>query len=109
VEANQENKLNLFWNGTKNCLSRSVKRRKNSNKSGSSPTGHEGAKLNSSEIEGWNFEKSKASRRLWDKQLSKIDITESNQDKSYFYTAFYHTMVQPNIAQILMKVQRKRQ
>jgi hypothetical protein len=25
-----------------------------------SPTGYEGAKLNSSEIEGWNFEKSKA-------------------------------------------------
>jgi hypothetical protein len=27
-----------------------------------SPTGHEGAKLNGSEIAGWNFEKSKASR-----------------------------------------------
>jgi putative alpha-1,2-mannosidase len=31
----------------------------------------------------------------------KIEITESNLDKSYFYTAFYHTMVQPNIAQDL--------
>jgi putative alpha-1,2-mannosidase len=41
----------------------------------------------------------KQAESLWDKQLAKIDITESNQDKKLFYTALYHTMVQPNIAQ----------
>jgi putative alpha-1,2-mannosidase len=55
-------------------------------------------KLNSSEIEGWDFEKQKQAESLWDKQLAKIDITESNQDKKLFFTALYHTMVQPNIA-----------
>jgi putative alpha-1,2-mannosidase len=50
----------------------------------------------------------KQAESLWDKQLAKIDITESNQDKkTIFYTALYHTMVQPNnIARTL--IQRKR-
>ena len=66
-----------------------------------SPTGFEGAKLNSSEIKHWNFEKvKKEAEQLWNKQLSKIEITESDLDKkTIFYTALYHTMVQPNIAQ----------
>lgn len=66
-----------------------------------SPTGYEGAKLNMSEIPGWNFNKVKEdAEKLWDQQLAKIEITETNKDKlSIFYTALYHTMVQPNIAQ----------
>jgi predicted alpha-1,2-mannosidase len=66
-----------------------------------SPTGYEGAKLNISEINHWDFNKvQKAAEQLWDKQLSKIQITESNKDRvAIFYTALYHTMVQPNIAQ----------
>ncbi|MFM2229578.1 MAG: hypothetical protein RL607_836 [Bacteroidota bacterium] len=66
-----------------------------------SPTSYEGAKLNSSEIKDWNFEKVKlAAEKLWNKQLSKIEVTESDKDKlAIFYTALYHTMVQPNIAQ----------
>ncbi|MFZ4679104.1 MAG: GH92 family glycosyl hydrolase [Flavobacterium sp.] len=66
-----------------------------------SPTGFEGAKLNSSEIKEWNFEKvKKDAEQLWNKQLSKIEVTESDKDKlAIFYTALYHTMVQPNIAQ----------
>jgi predicted alpha-1,2-mannosidase len=66
-----------------------------------SPTSYEGAKLNMSEIKDWNFDKVKsAAEQLWDKQLSKIQITENDKDKlSIFYTALYHTMVQPNIAQ----------
>ena len=66
-----------------------------------SPTGYEGAKLNASEIKDWDFEKVKvAAEQLWDQQLAKIQITEPNQDKlAIFYTALYHTMVQPNIAQ----------
>jgi len=66
-----------------------------------SPTSYEGAKLNMTEVKGWDFNKVKQkAEQLWDKQLSKIDITDSNRDKlTVFYTALYHTMVQPNIAQ----------
>jgi predicted alpha-1,2-mannosidase len=66
-----------------------------------SPTGYEGAKLNMSEIKDWNFNRvQKEAEQLWNKQLSKIEITESNKDKlAVFYTALYHTMVQPNITQ----------
>jgi len=66
-----------------------------------SPTGYEGAKLNISEIPSWDFNKVKQNaEQYWDKQLAKIEITESNKDKlAIFYTALYHTMVQPNIAQ----------
>lgn len=66
-----------------------------------SPTGYEGAELNMSEIKDWDFEKvKKEAEQLWDNQLSKIEITESDKDKlAIFYTALYHTMVQPNIAQ----------
>ena len=66
-----------------------------------SPTSYEGAKLNSSEIQHWDFEKVKtAAQTLWNKELSKIEITETNKDKlAVFYTALYHTMMQPNIAE----------
>ena len=66
-----------------------------------SPTSYEGAKLNASEIKHWDFEKVKSeAEQLWDKQLGKIQITENDKDKlAIFYTALYHTMVQPNIAQ----------
>lgn len=68
-----------------------------------SPTSYEGAKLNMTEIKGWDFNKVKQNaEKLWDQQLSKIQITESDKDKlAIFYTALYHTMVQPNIAQDL--------
>ena len=68
-----------------------------------SPTSYEGAKLNMSEIKDWDFNKVKANaEQLWEKQLSKIEITETDKDKlAVFYTALYHTMVQPNIAQDL--------
>ncbi len=66
-----------------------------------SPTSYDGAKLNMIEIKDWNFERvKKEAAQLWDKQLSKIEITETNKDKlAIFYTALYHSMVQPNIAQ----------
>jgi putative alpha-1,2-mannosidase len=61
-----------------------------------SPTSYEGAKLNSSEIEGWDFAKAKKqAESLWDKQLAKIDITESNQDKTILYRIVsYHGAAQ---------------
>jgi predicted alpha-1,2-mannosidase len=68
-----------------------------------SPTSYEGAKLNSSEINHWDFDKvKKEAETLWNKELSKIEVTSDDKDKlAIFYTALYHTMMQPNIAQDL--------
>ena len=68
-----------------------------------SPTSYEGAKLNSKEINHWNFDKvHKDAIALWNKELSKIEVTSNDKDKlTIFYTALYHTMMQPNIAQDL--------
>lgn len=66
-----------------------------------SPTGYEGAEKNMSELKGWDFDKTKKlAEAAWNKELSKIEITTSDKDKkTVFYTALYHTMMQPNIAQ----------
>lgn len=66
-----------------------------------SPTGYDGAAKNASEIKGWEFEKVKSdAEKAWDKELGKIKISETTPDKNaIFYTALYHTMMQPNIAQ----------
>lgn len=68
-----------------------------------SPTSYEGAKLNSSEIKHWDFEKAHQNAiALWNKELSKIEVTSDDKDRlAIFYTALYHTMMQPNIAQDL--------
>jgi len=92
------------FNGTELALSFSRKVEKGEKlkvKVTLSPTGYEGAELNASEIKDWDFNKvKKAAEQLWYKELSKIEISESNNDKlTIFYTALYHTMVQPNIAQ----------
>ena len=75
-----------------------------------SPTSYEGAKLNSSEIKDWNFDRvRKEAEQLWDKELSKIEISELDSDKlAVFYTALYHTMIQPNIAQDIDRKYRGR-
>ncbi len=75
-----------------------------------SPTSYEGAKLNSSEIKHWDFEKvHKDAIALWNKELSKIEVTSNDKDKlAIFYTALYHTMMQPNIAQDLDRKYRGR-
>lgn len=66
-------------------------------------TGFEGAELNSTEIPHWDFEKvKKQTEQLWNKELSKIEVTSDDKDKlTVFYTAMYHLMIQPNIAQDL--------
>lgn len=66
-------------------------------------TGFEGAKLNASEIPHWDFAKVKSdAEKAWDKELSKIEVKSNDKDKlTIFYTALYHTMIQPNIAQDL--------
>lgn len=66
-----------------------------------SPTGYEGAAKNmKAEMPKFDFEKTKASAEaLWNKELHKIEITEKDPDKlAIFYTALYHTMMQPNVA-----------
>ena len=75
-----------------------------------SPTVYEGANLNSSEIKGWDFEKvKKEAEQKWNSELSKIQISSDNNDKkTVFYTALYHTMMQPNIAQDIDKKYRGR-
>ena len=103
VEANQENRKD-FYSGTVLKISFSKQVQKGEQilvKVSLSPTSYEGAKLNSSEIKAWDFNKVKEeAEKLWDKQLSKIEVTETDKDKlAIFYTALYHTMVQPNIAQ----------
>ena len=68
-----------------------------------SPTSYEGAELNSTEISNWDFEQvKKDAEELWNKELSKIEVTSTDKNKlTIFYTALYHTMMQPNIAQDL--------
>lgn len=66
-----------------------------------SPTGYDGAAKNmKAEMPKWDFEKTrKAAEALWNKELRKIEISEKDKDKlAIFYTALYHTMIQPNIA-----------
>ncbi|MFY7728264.1 MAG: GH92 family glycosyl hydrolase [Flavobacterium sp.] len=66
-----------------------------------SPTGYEGAAKNmKAELPGWDFGKTVSNAQvLWNKELGKIEITEKNKDKNtVFYTALYHTMMQPNVA-----------
>jgi predicted alpha-1,2-mannosidase len=100
----ENTKLDGLYKGTEVAISFSKNVKKGEKilvKVSLSPTSYEGAKLNSSEIKDWNFEKVKQdAEQLWNKQLSKIEVTESDKDKwTIFYTALYHTMVQPNIAQ----------
>ena len=106
-EVNKENtKLEGIYKGTELALSFSKQVKKGEKilvKVSLSPTSYEGAKLNSSEIKHWDFEKvKKEAVTLWNKELSKIEVTSDDKDKlAIFYTALYHTMMQPNIAQDL--------
>jgi predicted alpha-1,2-mannosidase len=49
-----------------------------------------------SEIPDWDFDRVKtAGMKTWEKQLEKIKIDASEDQKKLFYTAMYHTMVMP--------------
>ena len=105
VKANETNSEKLY-RGTELALSFSKQVKKNEKiliKVSLSPTGYEGANLNFSEIKDWDFEKTKLkAENLWNNELSKIEVTSDDKDKlAIFYTALYHTMMQPNIAQDL--------
>lgn len=102
----ENTKLEGLYKGTELALSFSKLVKKGEKilvKVSLSPTSYEGAKLNSSEITHWDFDKAhKAAIAHWNKELSKIEVTSNDEDKlAIFYTALYHTMMQPNIAQDL--------
>lgn len=105
VDYNGKNEGRLF-KGTELAISFSKKVKKGEKllvKVALSTTGYEGAQINSTEIPHWDFNKvKKAAEEMWNKELSKIEVTSSDTDKlTIFYTALYHTMMQPNIAQDL--------
>lgn len=58
----------------------------------------ENARLNmATEVPGWDFEYiARAAETSWEKELRKIIIQGTDLQKKIFYTALYHTMVQPN-------------
>lgn len=55
------------------------------------------AKQNINEINNWDFDNVvKQSIDEWNSYLSKIEIEGTEAQKQIFYTAFYHTFIQPN-------------
>ncbi|WP_082458881.1 GH92 family glycosyl hydrolase [Pedobacter sp. Leaf216] len=62
-----------------------------------SPVSQENALQNMrAEISGWDFEKVKAqAQATWNKELNKIQVTTSNDNKVNFYTALYHAFINP--------------
>lgn len=63
-----------------------------------STTGIEGAKANmSAEVPGWDFEGIRtAAKADWNSYLSRIEVEGTDEEKTNFYTSFYHALIQPN-------------
>lgn len=63
-----------------------------------STTGVEGAKANlTAELNGWDFEEVRqAAKNEWNSYLSRIDVEGTTDEKTNFYTSFYHALIQPN-------------
>lgn len=57
----------------------------------------EGARRNlEADISHWSFEEVySTNRRLWNDALSCVEVDGSEHDKTVFYTALYHTMIDP--------------
>tara|TARA_B100001758_G_C18416772_1_gene620752 strand:- start:5422 stop:8283 length:2862 start_codon:yes stop_codon:yes gene_type:complete len=69
-------------------------------KIGISAVTKDGAKANlEAEIPHWDFEKTKnQSKKLWEEELNKIIIEgKSEKQKEIFYTALYHSLLNPNL------------
>jgi predicted alpha-1,2-mannosidase len=62
-----------------------------------SPVSQENALQNMrAEISGWDFDKVKTqAQTTWNKELNKIQVTTSNDNKINFYTALYHSFINP--------------
>lgn len=73
-------------------------------KTGISFVSMDNARLNlSSEIADWDFDRVRsAARDLWNAALGKIAVTGgSDEDRAIFYTALYHTLIDPrNISDV---------
>lgn len=63
-----------------------------------SMVGIDNAKRNiESELRDWDFEAVKENvENKWENYLSRIDIEGTDDQKTNFYTALYHTLIQPN-------------
>lgn len=62
----------------------------------------EGARKNlAAEIPDWNFDKVRAdAKSAWKKELAQIEVSGGTDEQlTNFYTALYHTKIQPNIFQ----------
>jgi predicted alpha-1,2-mannosidase len=59
----------------------------------------EGAKKNlEAELPSWDFDKTCSdTKTAWNNYLSRIVVDGSNDQKTNFYTCFYHALLQPNI------------
>ncbi|MBK8810607.1 MAG: GH92 family glycosyl hydrolase [Acidobacteria bacterium] len=65
-----------------------------------SPTGITGARRNlQAELPHWNFDKVRTDARAsWNKELSKIEVSGgTDAQMTNFYSALYHTAIQPNV------------
>jgi predicted alpha-1,2-mannosidase len=64
-----------------------------------SPVSMDGALANmQAEVPGWDFDKVKADgQKLWETELEKITVNASVERKQDFYTAMYHTMINPTV------------
>lgn len=64
-----------------------------------SPVSMENARLNmEAEAAGRSFDEIKSTaRNLWNEALGKVDVDAARDEKVIFYTALYHTLIQPNV------------
>lgn len=65
-----------------------------------SPVSIEGARKNlEAEIKDWDFEKVRGdAKNAWNRELSKIEVSGATDAQlTTFYTALYHTKIQPNV------------
>ena len=63
-----------------------------------SPVDNEGARKNMlAEAQSWDFDGYvKAAHDTWQRELSRIDIEGTDEQKTIFYTGLYHVLMQPN-------------
>ena len=64
-----------------------------------STTSVDGARRNmEAELPGWDFEAVRTKARSdWNNYLGRIDVDGTDTEKTNFYTAYYHSLIQPNM------------
>ena len=63
-----------------------------------SPVDGDGARKNmQAEAKSWKFEEYvQSAHDVWQKELSRIDVEGTDEQKTIFYTGLYHLLIQPN-------------